>query len=747
MRQTAKKVIFEDRTGKRWQKFQSFFYYFSAFIILILAVSFSAVWTQPQELLEKKGDDDNFDVVDDISMQIKDKIAIEGEGTLVSISPNDDPSYGKYDLIKSGASSDRKVVLTFDDGPNPLYTTAILDILKKEAIPATFFLVGDNIAKHPEVARRVVNEGMEVGNHTFTHQDRDYADYGRHTGESGMNFEINFTQNLIQAVSGQKTRLFRAPFWGSENDIDLNTLGLTTFALDKGYMISAPTKDSNDWQGLSPEKITTNSTLFADGTVVLLLHDGGGYRQNTVLALPAIIKYYREHGYTFTTMAGLTGQAMMSDNSLWEDISSNLAFLTYRLKSAFPRGLTPIFITGLIFSLLYSSVTVFLALVEIWRYRRVLRRLRPNYHPQVSVIIPAFNEDQVIGSTIRSILASHYQNLIIYVVDDGSTDDTLGVARRFARNPRVKILTKLNGGKHSALNLALGQIKTRIFISMDADTQVLPDTIGNLVRYFQNPKVAAVGGNIKVGNRRSFLGIMQSIEYTLSLNLERNAYSLFNSILVVPGALGAWRTSAVRRVGGYSAKTLTEDAELTLRILKRGYKIYYEKHALAYTETPQTHSQLIRQRFRWYFGVLQTFYLHRDMLFGSKHHVLGKVVLPFTIFIQIPMLILTPVMDVLALAYLLEVSVETVGYYLAIYLVIRAFLASFAYLLSHENPWPVLFIPLIRFVYQPILYVSLYAALYKIIKGELVVWRKLRRYNSVVLKKAVDEAAVHSLDG
>jgi peptidoglycan-N-acetylglucosamine deacetylase len=733
------KFIFLDKSGRRWFRTKAFFSIVSACLIVTSFVALMGLFDQPKDLLLKFAHENNFKAVQNVDDNTPGPILVNGQGTFVEITQ--DYANETYKINRFGPTDGKRVVLTFDDGPDPNYTPKILEILKQEQVQATFFLVGTQLLKYPDLAKQITDAGFEVGNHTFTHTNTDlYKD----KNQTRIDFELNFTQSLIQEATGKKTTLFRNPYWGGENDISLNTLIFSTNALDKGYTISTPTQDSNDWQERDYKKIISKATTGVDGkkitsgTVVLLLHDAGGDRQNTILALPEIIKYYKQAGFEFTTTAMLSGQPAMSSTNFFEKIASYTLVNSYKFVKALPSQLSPIFLFGLVFTLTYSLFIIFLANIELFRSGRLKKRLqKKGFSKFISVLVPAYNEEKVLGKTLNSILASNYKNFEVIVIDDGSSDKTLEVAKKFQTDPRVKVFHKENGGKFSALNFGIEKITAAVYVALDADTQITPDALGNMARFFSQKNIAAVAGNVRVGNRRSLIGIMQSIEYTMNLNLERNGYSLINSVLVVPGALGAWRTRSVREVGGYSGNTLTEDAELTIRLLKKDYKVVYDKDSIAYTEAPKKTSQLANQRIRWTFGVLQTFFHHRDVMFRPKRGYLGMFVLPFTVFVQIPIMVLTPFMDLFAIYAFFFVSSELVIVYLVLYLATRLALGIVAYMLEGETPWPLFFLPVQRFWYQPILYFALYRAIFAIFKGRGLNWNKIARDGSVNLSKVI----------
>jgi len=730
-KQSDEKPIFFDEKGKRWLKIKIGFGFLIAIFLAVILLIAEAIFWQPEGFLPKIAGDSNFDVINNISTQVKEAILVAGSGTFIKITPDPSSKKPKYNIQRTERAKGKAVALTFDDGPSPVYTQQILSILKKENVPGTFFLVGEDVLKYPGVAKTLVRQGQEIGNHTFSHAGEGSIDYSNPKNSPRLDYELNFAQSAVIAKTGIKTKLFRAPYWGVEDKISMDTLAFSTFALDRGYLMSSPTLNSFDYQEKTTEKIIQNATKETSGPVVLLMHDGGGDREKTVQALPAIIKFYKSKGYSFAKISDLIAQPAMVQPGFFGNVSSSVAVLSYESLRGLPLVLNPIFLFGLAFTLIYSSSVVLLSLLEARRSGRLKRSLISSYQPAVTVLVPAYNEEKVIGKTIKSILDGDYPNFKILVIDDGSTDKTLTTAMSFETDSRVGVFHKENGGKFSALNFGLEHVQTEVYIAIDADTQVIPNTISNLVRFFQEEKIGAVAGNVKVGNRKNLLGSLQSIEYIMSLNLERNAYSFLNSILVVPGALGAWRTKAVRAVGGYLGNTLTEDAELTLRILRAGHRLVYDKDSVAYTEAPATSRQLIKQRFRWTFGIFQTLFSHKDLIFKRKHSFLGFIVMPFTIFVQVPIMLLTPLMDILAFYYLFFVSAKMVATYLIVYLAIRTALAMVAFGVGKESPWPLIFMPFQRIYYQPILYVALYQSLIASFRGSTVTWRKLERCGSV----------------
>src|SRR6185295_4982753 len=249
--------------------------------------------------------------------------------------------------------------------------------------------------------------------------------------------------------------------------------------------------------------------------------------------------------------------------------------------------------------------------------------------------------------------SDHPPNFEIVVVDDGSSDNTFERVREsFADEPRVRLFTQPNSGKPGALNHGVASTSAEIVIALDADTIFARDTISKLVRHFADPKVGAVAGNAKVGNRINLLTRWQALEYITSQNLDRRAFNLLNCVTVVPGAVGAWRRELVERAGGFTDVTLAEDADLTMAIRKLGYSIAYEDEAAGLTEAPDTIRGFIRQRYRWMYGTLQAAWKHSDALFRPRYGSLGFVALPNIFIFQVLFPLISPVMDLLMVAAL-----------------------------------------------------------------------------------------------
>jgi cellulose synthase/poly-beta-1,6-N-acetylglucosamine synthase-like glycosyltransferase len=373
----------------------------------------------------------------------------------------------------------------------------------------------------------------------------------------------------------------------------------------------------------------------------------------------------------------------------------------------------------------------------------------PGFNPRVAVLIPAFNEETVIVRTVRSVLNSDYSNLRIIVIDDGSSDHTFDVARQaYAAEiaaGRVQVLSKPNGGKAAALNFALDQMSEEFYVGIDADTVIAADAISKLIPHFEDPLIGAVAGNAKVGNRVNLWTRWQALEYITSQNFERRALDLFNVVTVVPGAIGAWRTGPVKAAGGYPINTVAEDADLTMNLLEQKLKVVYEDRALAFTEAPIDAGGLMRQRFRWSFGILQAVWKHRAAFVRNK--AMGYFALPNILIFQMLLPLVSPFIDFMFLAgvvhyfidrYFHPLSASTADFYkLLIYflgfMVIDFVTSSVAFSLERRHPankgdfWLLFHIWLQRFAYRQIFSIVLFKTLKRAIDGKPFNWDKLER--------------------
>ena len=641
------------------------------------------------------------------------------------------------------------VALTFDDGPDPNYTPQILDILKAKKVPATFFVIGENALPERGLLRRELAEGHEVGNHTYTHPN-----LGQATARA-TRLELNANQRLFEAFTGRSMKLFRAPYFGDAEPTTADEIDPVTVAQALGYLTVGLHVDPNDWRRPGVKAIVETTIDGVEGATiersgnVILLHDGGGDRSQTIQALPMLIDELRSRGYRFVPVSeliGLSPAQVMPHLSPDELAASKTDLALFDLIDVFIVGLKWLFAVAITLGI---GRALTLSALALWQARREASIVRPPIDAArfVSVLIPAFNEARVIEQSVRRVLASRDVQLEVIVLDDGSRDATSEIVRTaFANDSRVRLLTLVNGGKARALNQGLTLATGEIIVALDADTQFEPDTIARLARWFVDPAIGAVAGNAKVGNRVNLVTRWQALEYITAQNLERRALARLDAMTVVPGAVGAWRASTIREVGGYPADTLAEDQDLTIAIQRAGCKVMYDQDAVAWTEAPESFPALARQRFRWAFGTLQCLWKHKGVFRTGRPAGLARIGLPQAIVFQVIFAAVSPVIDLALIASIVAtvLSVEAHGWAATQHDVVRmgvywlAFgaidiLAGFvAFGLEANERWRLLWLMLPqRFGYRQIMYYVVIRAITSALRGPSVGWGKLERSGRV----------------
>ena len=648
-----------------------------------------------------------------------------------------------------------EVALSFDDGPDPKWTPKILDVLRNKGVKGAFLMIGDEAAQNVGIMKRVVREGHEIGNHTYTHPDISEI------SNRQLDLEIKLTERLFASKLGIQPLYFRPPYdIDEEPDTDDQAAPVERIQQD-GYTIIGSKLDTNDWNEhphKSPAEITQSILDQLEimkvkpqfrGSIILL-HDGGGDRSATVAALPMLIDTLRAHGYSIvpvsTLMGKTTAQVMpkITFRQYLRALPDSIAFSSLALVGKF---IVLVFFLGDILMSARLILVGILAIID--RLRRPHRAASPGVNPRVAVLIPAYNEEKVITRTIRSVLNSDYANLHVIVIDDGSSDSTFEVARQaYAAEiaaGRVQVLTKPNGGKAAALNYALDRLVEEVYVGIDADTVIAPDAISKLIPHFEDPLVGAVAGNAKVGNRVNLWTRWQALEYITSHNFERRALDLFNVVTVVPGAIGAWRTGPVKAAGGYPINTVAEDADLTMALLELGLKVVYEDRALAFTEAPIDAKGLMRQRFRWSFGTLQAIWKHRSAFVRNK--AMGLFALPNILIFQMLLPLVSPFIDLLFLSGIVNyfmnryfhpeaasaANFEKLLVYFVGFLLIDFATSSVAFSLERRHPankgdgWLLFHIWLQRFAYRQDFSIVLFKTLKRAIDGKPFAWDKLER--------------------
>ena len=659
----------------------------------------------------------------------------------------------------------RQLALSFDDGPDAEWTPRILDELKALHVKATFFMIGQEAEDNVGLLQRVYREGHEIGNHTFTHPDISAI------SPRQVDLQLNLTELLFQSKLHVKPLYFRPPY-SIDQEPDTNDQAAPVERVQQlGYIVVGNKIDTNDWDEhprKSPTEIVQSVLDQIDAMKgrtdlqgsIILLHDGGGDRSVTVATLPLLVNTLRARGFEIvpvSTLLGKTPDQVMPHLSLRERWSVKADSLVFFGLSAFNHFVVWVFFLGDI--LMSARLIIIGVFAVIDRFRKRKNFAGPDYQPRVAVLIPAYNEEKVIVRTIRSVMMSNYKNLRILVIDDGSKDRTAEVARAAypadIASGRLVVLEKPNGGKAEALNYALQFVEEEIYVGIDADTVIAHDAVARLVPHFADPKIGAVAGNAKVGNRVNLWTRWQALEYITSQNFERRALDLFDVVVVVPGAIGAWRTAAVKTGGGYQTNTVAEDADLTMILLEQGHSVIYEDQALAFTEAPINVNGLMRQRFRWSFGIMQAVFKHIGAV--RRRRAMGLFALPNIIIFQILLPLVSPLIDLMFVASVLRFFydrfyhpesasaasfLKLLGYFMA-FMAIDFSASVLAFLLERKHPaskgdaWLLMHIWIQRFTYRQVFSVVLFKTVKRVIDGRPFSWDKLDR--TARMSKATDQ--------
>ncbi len=649
----------------------------------------------------------------------------------------------------------KQVAITFDDGPDPTWTPRILDILKQYKVKGTFFMIGEVAQDNVGVMQRVYREGHEIGNHTFTHPD--ISDIS----ERAVDLQLNATERLFAAKLGVQPVYFRPPY-SIDQEPDTNDQAAPIQHIEShGYVIVGNKIDTNDWDEhprKTPQEIVDSvfqqikdagNKTWMRGSVILM-HDGGGDRSATVAALPSLITTLRARGYEIVPVSQLIGQTraqVMPPLTARQRRTALVDSVAFFFIAFFNHVVVFVFFVGDVLMSARLIIIGLCALIDRLRTRR--NYAAPDYEPKVAVLIPAYNEELVIARTVRSVLMSNYKNLRIVVIDDGSKDHTFDIATEtYAKEiaeGRVTVLTKPNGGKAEALNFALQHLDEEIYVGIDADGVIAHDAISRMIPHFANPHIGAVAGNAKVGNRVNLWTRWQALEYITSQNFERRALDLFDVVMVVPGAIGAWRTAAVKAGGGYAPDTVAEDADLTMNLLEQGYAVIYEDQALAFTEAPVNANGLARQRFRWSFGILQAIFKHKAAI--RNRVAMGAFALPNILIFQVLLPLVSPLIDLFFVFGILHYFIDkhfhpeaanTADLYKLLtffltFLLIDFAASALAFLLERKHPaskgdaWLLVHIWVQRFTYRQLFSYVLIKTVKRAIDGKPFNWDKLER--------------------
>ena len=750
--QTASPVIFVDPSGRRWQRVRLV----AATLTALTLIGILAVFPHLNDTPALTATEERLGppLTSDTTGK---QVPVVGKGPLVRVlqvrrdggqvtgldpgtkrveatfTPAEQQHIGQsaYVIRRFGYSdtAQRTISLTFDDGPDLKWTPELLNMLSAEKVPATFFATGTMIARNPEIFRREVREGHAVANHSLTHVDVST------TSDWRARLELTITDHVIRAVTGKEVGYFRLPYEGDDEKSTQAVIEGMLRSQRYGYLVASHDFDSNDWRYASHELTGEMPLPELNGqNVTVLLHDGGGTgREVTIDYVSRLIAYAKSQGYTFTTMPDV--QPLLADRvfdvkpTIWDKMALSLVQLWFVWPTVLLRAL---FVVAVIFVVVIGLSNCVIAAIRRRRRNTVVWRPSAGDPMPVSVVLTAYNEEQVIDRTLRSVLASNHPLAELIVVNDGSSDRTADKVREIARrDTRIHLIDQENTGKAGALNAGLGRASNEIIVTLDADTILTPETIGRLVRHLaadETGRLGAVAGVVRVGNRRrNLLTRWQALEYLTQIGVERAAQDVMGAISIVPGACAAWRKTAVLEVGGYTDVTLAEDCDLSLSLHRAGWRVTQDDEAIAFTEAPETVDALLDQRTRWTFGSLQAIWKHRDLLFRSRYGLLGWYVLPqYALAIILPIVFL-PFIVFMGIRTAQEQGIDVVLFYFLLFLAAHLIIAAVGILLMREKWRHLWMVPVYRIVYEPLRAYLLYTAAYMAVRGVRAGWKKLAR--------------------
>jgi cellulose synthase/poly-beta-1,6-N-acetylglucosamine synthase-like glycosyltransferase/peptidoglycan/xylan/chitin deacetylase (PgdA/CDA1 family) len=635
-------------------------------------------------------------------------------------------------LVSNQPPPGRRIALTFDDGPDPRWTPQIASLLRHERVPATFFVVGSQAARHPDVVRMLVRDGHEIGNHSFTHARL------THGSRWQRRLQLDLTEAVIVGITGRYTRFLRPPYSATTRAVTRADERELARLVGRRYVLALADFDSKDWQREGIARIVANATPRGGTGGIIMFHDGGGDRSQTVAALARLIPQLRARGFRFVSLAELSGlpKSVLYPRASTAERWRGAAFF-WAVRSAL--FLTTLFSALLIVVAILAAARAVVALTLAVHHRRSARSSRGDdaYLPSLAVLVPAYNEAVVIERTVRSLAASDYPSFEVVVVDDGSSDGTAQIVEGLGLE-RVRVVQQENEGKSAALNTGLRASTGEIVVMVDADTIFEPETLRRLVRPLADPTVGAVSGNTKVGNRRTLIGYWQHIEYVMGFNLDRRMYDVLECIPTIPGAVGAFRRDALEEVGGVSGATLAEDTDLTLAIGRTGRHVVYVEDARAWTEAPATLGGLWRQRYRWSFGTMQAVWKHKGAIISRdpRQRRIGRRALPYMTLFQIVLPMTAPVIDLFVLYGLVFMNPKPALVYWIGFNLLQLAVAIVAFRLDGESLRPLWALPLQQFVYRQLMYLVIIESTISALAGARARWSTVQRTGDVKVETA-----------
>lgn len=627
-------------------------------------------------------------------------------------------------LRSTEPSPGRRIALTFDDGPSSRWTPRIAAVLRANHVPATFFVVGSQVSSQPAIVRRLHREGFEIGNHTFTHADLSTLPRWEAAAQVGL------TESILTGTVGIRPRLLRPPYSATPGAVTPRQERALASLARAGYVIALADFDSRDWSAPGVGQIVAAATPPGATGGIVLMHDGGGNRSETLAALPRLIPRLRARGFSFVRVSDVLG-VPRSAVELPADSGTRLRGRAFTVALAFSRTVTGALTACILVVGVLVALRMLIVLAVVRRRARTASGAssHPIRTPPVSIIVPAYDEAVGIAAAVRSLAGSEYPEFETIVVDDGSSDGTADVVEDLGLSD-VTVIRQPNRGKAEALNRGIAAARHDIIVTVDADTVFEPSTVRRLVQPFSGANVGAVSGNTKIGNRRGILGRWQHIEYVIGFNLDRRFYEVLRCMPTVPGAIGAFRRVALTEVGGVSGATLAEDTDLTMAIGRAGWDVAYAGDARAWTEAPASLGGLWRQRYRWAYGTLQAVWKHRRAVLRRGDRI-GRRAIPYLTLFQVVLPLAAPLIDLFAVYGLVFLDpVPVLGYWLA-FNALQLLLGVYAFWLDGERMRGLVWLPLQQFVYRQLMYLVVIESAISALAGTRLRWHKLERTGDV----------------
>jgi len=623
-----------------------------------------------------------------------------------------------------GKLADHQIALTFDDGPSDKYTPKLLEILKRESVPATFFMLGEQVLAHPKIAQRVASDGHMIGGHTLTHIDFD--DHGTYRNRQ----EVLATQRIIRDIAGVDTRTYRLPYTTEEE----NVRGILT-AQQLGQQEVGFDLDTADWEyGAGSDEIPLPK-LDGAGRVVVM-HDGGNNREQTLALVEKLIHEAKAKGYTFVTIAPLLTPEYLP-KSIDPTMDDRVTTLFLQIVLA---DWEPILHAVMLYTTIATTGLMVLYAGMAWlRSRRLQTKAAPagSVTYAVSILIPAYNEAAVIRDTLdnlRSVLAAYPNDAEVIVLPNNCKDNTQQIAEAYAMTwPQLRVIPSASG-KHSALNAGIGAARHDVIVMIDADTRLQADTLAHLTRHFADKAIGGVAGHVKVGNRKGLLPLFQKTEYLWGICIDRLALG----VLVAPGACTAWWKTALLETGGVHGDTKAEDFDLTLRFKARDAKerrrVIQDVLAVAWTEAPSTLGDLWGQRVRWMYGTLQAFWKNKHMVLRWRYGWQGMVLMPYTVLSLVLAMIFLPLALGMAVMAVAGGSWQGILWFVGFAAAVNFVSVLTATRIAKEDWRHLLIVPVYRLIDAPLRMCVLFATIFKVVKGRDAKWFSAERKNDIAVE-------------